>query len=283
MVHRRGGSFLPETLVAVETVLLAELLQCLAVGSQVAPLCGGIQLVCQCVGILLLVHLLQILYPLIVVDFLKVRLELDTGGIGMGIEMDTPCLLAEGVQLSLRVLVEGSNHILEHFPSDCLGNLQLQVAPQGLEGENLLLLGVVKAVFPAELKKLSLHRCHGSPLGGGHLLEVKVQHQIPVDFCEPQGNVIVVKKMTFQVQVEKIVQHRLEEGILVGGGVHFCRGQGHVHNADDLAFGEGAEGDVALLQVPAGGAHGDSIAWKGLFFPDFPNKSVYKYRKNVIL
>lgn len=261
MVHRRGGSFLPETLVAVEAVLLAELLQCLAVGSQVAPLCGGIQLVCQCVGILLLVHLLQILYPFIVVDFLKVRLELDAGGVGRGIEMDSSLLLAEGVQLSLRVLVEGSNHVLEHLPSDCLGNLQLQVAPQGLEGKNLLLLGVVKAVFPAELKKLPLHRRHGSPLGGGHLLEVKVQHQIPVDFCEPQGNGIVVKKMTFQVHVEKIVQHRLEEGILVGGGVHLCRGQGHVHNADDLAFEEGTEGDGALLQVPAGGAHGDSIAW----------------------
>lgn len=85
---------------------------------------------------------------------------------------------------------------------------------------------------------------------------MKVQHQIPVDFCEPQGNGIVVEKMTFQIHVEKIVQHRLEEGILVGGGVHFCRGQGHVHNADDPAFGEGTEGDGALLQVPAGGVHG---------------------------
>jgi hypothetical protein len=45
--------------------------------------------------------------------------------------------------------------------------------------------------------------------------------------------------------------------------VHLCRGQGHVHNTDDLAFGERAEGDGALLQVPAGGAHGNSIAWMG--------------------
>lgn len=123
---------------------------------------------------------------------------------------------------------------------------------------------MVKAIFLAKIKKHPFHRRHGSPLGGGHLLEVKVQHQIPVDFCEPQGNGIVAQKTPLTIHIKKIVQHRLEEGILVGGGVHLCRGQGHVHNADDPAFGEGTEGDGALLQVPAGGAHGDSIAWMGI-------------------
>lgn len=123
---------------------------------------------------------------------------------------------------------------------------------------------MVKAIFLAKIKKHPFHRRHGSTLGSGHLFYVVIQYQVPVDFREPQGNGIVVKKMTFQVHVEKIVQHRLEESILVGGSVLFCWRQGQVYNADNIGFTERTEGKCALLQVPAGGVHGNSIAWMGM-------------------
>lgn len=91
-----------------------------------------------------------------------------------------------------------------------------------------------------------------------------VQHQVPVDFREPQGNGIVAQKTPLAIHIKKIVQHRLEESILVGGSVLFCWRQGQVYNADNIAFTERTEGDGALLQVPAGGVHGNSIAWMGM-------------------
>ena len=253
-----------EPSVAVEAVLLAELLQDLPVGGKVVPLRGPVQLAGQGVGILLLVYFLKVLYPLVIVYLLKVRLELDAGGVGMGVEMYAAVGLVERIQLPFGVLVKGSHHVLEHFPSDCLGNLQLQVAAQGLEGENLLLVGAVKVVLPAEVEKRAFHRRHCSPLGGWHLLQVEVQGQVPVDFREPQGNGIIAEKVGFQVHVKEVVQHRLEKSVLIGGGVHLCRRQGQVHNADNLAFAKRKEGNGALLQIPAGVggfAHGASIAW----------------------
>ncbi len=44
----------------------------------------------------------------------------------------------------------------------------------------------------------------------------------------------------------------------------FCWRQGQVYNADSIAFTERTEGECALLQVPAGGVHGNSIAWMGM-------------------
>lgn len=237
---------------AVEADDLPELPQRRPVRRQVVP-CGGlVQFARERISVLLGVHFLKVLYPLVVIQFLKVALVFDAGGVSVGIEADSAVRLAERINLPLRVAVERPDYIFQHIRADLPADFKLQVAPQALKRKNRFLRRIVEAVLVAECEQLALDSGHLSPLGSRHLPQAEFQHEIPVDFRVAHGDCVVAQKTGLQIDVEKIVEHRLEKSVFVSGGVLLRRRQRKIHQADYVRLALTRKRDCAFGEVQPG-------------------------------
>ena len=102
-------------------MLLTKLKEGFTIQAQIASFRGGIKLACQSVGIFFPIHLFKVFYPFVIIYFFKVRLECNSGGVGIWVKVDAPFFFAEGIELAFRICVKGSHHVLEHLASDLAG------------------------------------------------------------------------------------------------------------------------------------------------------------------